>query len=133
MSFKIKNIKWDTDGDMDALYDLPKELEFPNEKFETWLSKFNNFSIFDYEDEEEYLDDISDYLSDEYGFCHDGFKVEGEVIEKKNFMVEVSDTATYCIRAKSMEEAQDLAWDYFQEREPNFNISVTDEEAEVEI
>lgn len=130
--FKIKNIKWDTDGNEDALFELPKELEFPNDKFETWLLKFN-FSTLDYEDEEEYLDDISDYLSDEYEFCHDGFDVEGKIMEKQNFMVEVTDTATYCIRAKSMKEAKDLAWDYFQERKPEFKISVTDEEAEVEI
>ena len=26
-------------------------------------------------DEDDLLDDISDWLSDEYGFCHDGFEL----------------------------------------------------------
>lgn len=50
---KAVNIKWDTDGDMELLEKLPTEIEIPE----------------DMEDEEE----ISDYLSDETGFCHCGF------------------------------------------------------------
>ena len=64
------NIKWDvTDGaedmtkeDMDEiLLTLPTEVEIPN------------YLITD--DEDDLLDDISDWLSDEYGFCHDGFEL----------------------------------------------------------
>lgn len=52
---KAINIKWDTDGDMDLLKGLPTEIEIPD----------------GVTDEEE----ISDYLSDETGFCHYGFEL----------------------------------------------------------
>ena len=64
------NIKWDvTDGaedrtkeDMDEiLLTLPTEVEIPN------------YLITD--DEDDLLDEVSDWLSDEYGFCHDGFEI----------------------------------------------------------
>lgn len=67
---KAINIKWDvTDGaedmtkeDMDEiLLTLPKEVEIPN------------YLITD--DEDDLLDEVSDWLSDEYGFCHDGFEL----------------------------------------------------------
>ncbi len=50
---KATNIKWDTDGDMKLFCELPTEIEIPEGMI----------------DEEE----ISDYLSDETGFCHEGF------------------------------------------------------------
>lgn len=50
---KAINIKWDTDGDMEVLRQLPTEIEIPD----------------GITDEEE----ISDHLSDETGFCHCGF------------------------------------------------------------
>ena len=52
---KAINIRWDTDGDMELLYELPTEIEIPE----------------DMTDE----DEISDYLSDEIGFCHYGFEL----------------------------------------------------------
>ena len=55
---KAKNIKWDTDGDMEILEELPKEIEIPEGMT----------------DEEE----ISDWLSDQTGFCHNGFVLEKE-------------------------------------------------------
>ena len=64
------NIKWDvTDGaedmtkeDMDEiLLTLPTEVEIPN------------YLITD--DEDDLLDEVSDWLSDEYGFCHNGFEL----------------------------------------------------------
>lgn len=55
---KAVNIEWDTDGDMTLLESLPKEIEIPE----------------DIEDEDE--DEISDYLTDETGFCHFGFEIE---------------------------------------------------------
>lgn len=48
------DIKWDTDGDNDLLKELPKEVEIPEEIIEKA---------------------ISDYLTDEYGFCHSGFEI----------------------------------------------------------
>jgi len=50
---KAINIKWDTDGDIELLSELPTEIEIPDGMT----------------NEEE----ISDYLSDEIGFCHRGF------------------------------------------------------------
>lgn len=50
---KVTNIKWDVDGEVDLLTDLPTEIEIPN-------------GITD-------NDEISDYISDETGFCHFGF------------------------------------------------------------
>lgn len=48
---KAINIKWDTDGDMELLQDLPTEMEIP-EEFET-------------EDEDDMdFDGIADWLSD---------------------------------------------------------------------
>lgn len=53
---KAVNIEQDTDGDMTLLESLPKEIEIPE----------------DIEDK----DEISDYLTDETGFCHFGFEIE---------------------------------------------------------
>ena len=58
---KAVNIKWDTDGDMELLEELPTEVEIPD------------YLITD--DEDELLDDVSDWLSDEFGFCHDAFEL----------------------------------------------------------
>lgn len=70
---KAINIEWDvTDGTEDItpeqmqeiLDTLPTEVEIPEELANK------------YTDEEEYLEEISDWLSDEFGFCHFGFKIE---------------------------------------------------------
>lgn len=52
---KAINIKWDTDGDMEWLYELPTEIEIPEGMTDE--------------------DEISDYLSDQEGFCHNGFEL----------------------------------------------------------
>ncbi len=63
---KVVKIKWDTDGDKELLKTLPKEIDISNE-----------FDVKDYEDDEEQLlDDISDWLTDTYGYCHFGFEVK---------------------------------------------------------
>ena len=63
---KVVKIKWDTDGDKELLKTLPKEIDISNE-----------FDVKDYEDDEEQLlDDISDWLTDTYGYCHFGFDVK---------------------------------------------------------
>ena len=63
---KVVKIKWDTDGDMKMLKSLPKEIDISDE-----------FDVKDYEDDEEQLlDDISDWLSDTYGYCHFGFEIK---------------------------------------------------------
>lgn len=63
---KVVKIKWDMDGDKELLKTLPKEIDISNE-----------FDVKDYEDDEEQLlDDISDWLSDTYGYCHFGFEIK---------------------------------------------------------
>lgn len=69
----IKNIKWDTDGDMEALASLPTEVYTP-----PFLHQEQ------YDDIEEFLDDVSDWLSDEYGWCHFGFETEPMMEELSN-------------------------------------------------
>ena len=63
---KVVKIKWDTDGDMKMLKSLPKEIDITDE-----------FDVNDYEDDEDQLlYDISDWLSDTYGYCHFGFEIK---------------------------------------------------------
>ena len=50
---KATNTKWDTDGDMELLEELPTEIELPCGMTDE--------------------DEISDYISEQTGFCHDGF------------------------------------------------------------
>ena len=65
-----KNIKWDTDGDQDTFDSLPQEVILPA----TFLKE-------NYEDENgdlgeaELLEDISNWLSDEYEYCNNGFEL----------------------------------------------------------
>lgn len=70
---KAINIKWDTDGDMEVLNELPTELIIPDDLEELYKRK---------EDREYALEEIADWLSEDTGFCHDGFKIE-KVITKE--------------------------------------------------
>lgn len=60
---KITNIKWDTDGDVEALEALPEEVTLPADEFnrEDYMEdgEFN---------EDAFLEDVSDWLSDTYDF-----------------------------------------------------------------
>ena len=67
---KAINIQWDvSDNDLTKkeqkalLKSLPTEIEIPD-------------NILEDEDEDDYEDIISDYISDETGFCHYGFELE---------------------------------------------------------
>lgn len=59
----IRNIKWETDGE--------KVEGLPN-------SVIVNIDV----DPETIEDDVSDYLSDEYGFCHNGFEFSYKEIKE---------------------------------------------------
>lgn len=76
---KAINIKWDTDGDMEISNELPTEMIIPDELEEMYKK-----------DREYALEEISDWLSDETGFCHDGFKVI-KVITKESVENELYD------------------------------------------
>lgn len=62
---KAVNIKWDTDGDQEAFNSLPTEMIVPDE-LEEMYGKDREYAI----------EEISNWLSDETGFCHGGFRIE---------------------------------------------------------
>lgn len=73
---KAVNIKWDTNDEewedtltadiVNVLVDnLPTEVEIPNNLLEGYDG--TNFNT--------YYSDISDWLSDQFGFCHFGFEL----------------------------------------------------------
>lgn len=68
---KAINIKWDTDGDEEMLNELPMERIIP-EELEEMYKKNKEYA----------LEEISDWLSDETGFCHDGFEVVKEITKE---------------------------------------------------
>ena len=59
----VSNIKWDTDGED---VDLPKKVVIK--------VTIDNADLL--EDIDGYADNLSDYLSDTYGYCHEGFNVK---------------------------------------------------------
>ena len=66
---KAINIKWDTDGDEELLKSLPQEIE---------ITEGDIPEDVDRDDEEEITEFVSDYITDETGFCHDGFELINE-------------------------------------------------------
>lgn len=68
---KAINIKWDTDGDEEVLNELPMEMIIPKELAEYYSA-----------DKEYTTEEISDWLSEETGFCHDGFEIVKEVTKE---------------------------------------------------
>ena len=62
---------WDTGGDNKIFESLPKEMFIPDE-LEIMYEKDKKYA----------LDEISDWLSDETGFCHDGFEVVKEITKE---------------------------------------------------
>lgn len=61
---KAINIKWDTDGDKEVFDEFPTETTIPDYLEEIYR-----------ENEDDGLDEIADWLSEETGFCHEGFKI----------------------------------------------------------
>lgn len=73
---KAIDIKWDTDGDQEVFDSLPQEVALP-ERFskEIYLDENGEYGEAEVDARSE---DISDWLSDEYGFCHNGFTLTEE-------------------------------------------------------
>ncbi len=69
---KVVNIKWDTNGDLKVLKNLPTEIDITNEFAQSDYVEDGEF------DEERFFDDVSDWLSDTYGYCHKGFEIVNE-------------------------------------------------------
>lgn len=76
---KAINIKWNTDRDKEVFNELPTEMIIPDELDEMYKK-----------DKEFALEEISDWLSDETGFCHGGFEIE-KVITKESVENELYD------------------------------------------
>lgn len=74
---KAINIKWDTDGDEKVLQDLPTEMIIPD-CLEEYYYKDRKYE----EDRRYVIEEISDWLSNETGFCHDGFEIVKEVTKE---------------------------------------------------
>lgn len=68
---KAINIKWDTDGDKEVFNELPTEMIVPEELEEMYKK-----------DKEYALEEISDWLSDQTGFCHGGFEIVKEITKE---------------------------------------------------
>ena len=68
---KAINIKWDIDRDKKVFNELPTEMIIPDELEEMYKK-----------DKEFALEEISDWLSDETGFCHAGFEIEREITKE---------------------------------------------------
>lgn len=68
---KAINIMWDTDGDNELFNKLPTEMFIPDE-LEIMYEKDKEFA----------LEEISDWLSDETGFCHDGFEIIRDITKE---------------------------------------------------
>ena len=117
---------------------LPTELIFPNEDFNAWMEK-KGLSLESFKSDEEFINIAVDgYTKEVFGYLIDGIVYEGSVVEKElipkqNYKVDVSDFASYVIKASNEEEAMNQAWDYFHERIPCFNLILTEEPAEVEV
>jgi hypothetical protein len=66
MKIKVIDIEWDTDGDEEVLAALPTEIVVDFADID-WLDGTPDDVT------EENSNDIADYLSDQYGFCVNGF------------------------------------------------------------
>ena len=79
MKIFASNIKWDIDGDAAVFEQLPQEIEIPDNVYKAGE------------------DAISDYISNETGFCHGGFELNFEKDTKLylvNFLC-ISDCSTH--------------------------------------
>lgn len=97
------NIQWDTDGDKDALATLPSEVRIPDGS--------------DIESEE----DVGDWLSDEYGFCHFGFDLlpEKHVVRITHEMPFLPDGAYWELCwTESPGDARDMAMILYGDADP---------------
>ena len=70
---KAIDIKWDTDCDRELFSTLPQEIILPKQ-----FSKECYACDGDY-NELILSEDVSDWLSNEYGYCHSGFKLVEDI------------------------------------------------------
>lgn len=61
---KVTDIKWDTDNDKDIFKSLPQEIIISDDNIPVYVDPHNDDELAEF---------ISDYITDETGFCHYGF------------------------------------------------------------
>lgn len=124
---KITNIKWNITDETEVLASLPKEIYIATSDIDPAI--YNVKAPYTCEDilkNDKLCEKISDYLSDKYGFCHTGFDIE--IPKEQTYVITVTNTATYTIRANHPELAKEIAMDWFNERKPSVNIKIDDKE-----
>lgn len=106
MEIKILEIDWEVD-DEEALELLPTEVTIPNDDFVKWTGQ--PFSKDNYEDEDDFLTDVEDFLSDHYEHLLRGFHVSGRLFPE---MVKINFTVG-CIASynSSMEVPKEIVED----------------------
>ena len=122
----IKNIKWNETDMEEAQFEgisLPDTVTIDSKKSED----------IDWEYSDDEKECISEYLDGKYDYTPVSFDIEWQKDDAKVYEVTVTDTATYRIRANSEGEARNQAWDWFNEREPDFNIKVVEGKADDEL
>lgn len=71
MKMIAKNIQWNTDGDQEVFDSLPQRVIIPDRfSKENYLDETGKFEE---SEKNQMIEDISDWLSDEYEYCHAGF------------------------------------------------------------
>lgn len=110
--YVAKNIKWDTDGDQESFDSLPQEVILPA-KFSKENYKDEN-GIFGKAEKIEMLDDISDWLSNGYGFCNNGFELTQKEVRKYDLIaIEDLDMAAMKKSLKLGKSVSDVGWGKF--------------------
>ena len=114
---KITNIIWDTDGEI--VENLPKEVELP---------------------ENTNIDDVADWLSDNYGWCVESFsckpsrKPANPPKPKKKFEIRYEETLVgfFEVKADTKENAIEEFWAFVEEDEINLlDMEMTHRKVEV--
>lgn len=70
---KAIDIKWDTDGDRGLFSTLPQEIILPKQfskEIYTYGGDYNELAL---------SEDVSDWISNEYGYCHSGFNLVEDI------------------------------------------------------
>lgn len=117
---KAINIKWDvTDGDMtqeemnEILETLPTEVDVP-------YHLVNN--------EDDYVEVVSDWLSDEFGYCHDGFELimcDDKVFENQNgYIMENKEYGYIVIIGKVVRNSDGLIEPHHNETRINYKTGL---------
>lgn len=79
---KIFNIKWDVADGTEELSNQEKNeiLSSLPTKINIMIDDLSNYDINAKSSEDEIADAVSEWLSDKYGFCHQGYNLEEDIL-----------------------------------------------------